>query len=84
MEKMHPSISTIDHLKSDGWLRCNHLKGPEGDSMNVLLSYTGNKSAAGSETPEGQLYPNFLSLSISVAISLETGAVGGKSRLRSV
>ncbi len=28
----------IGHLKTDGWLGRNHLKGGEGDSMNELLS----------------------------------------------
>ena len=28
----------IAHLKHDGWLECDHLKGTQGDSMNVLLS----------------------------------------------
>ena len=32
----------IGHLKHDGWLGRNHLKGTEGDSMNVLLSCAGH------------------------------------------
>lgn len=32
----------IGHLKTDGWLGRNHLKGTEGDSMNVLLSCAGH------------------------------------------
>ena len=32
----------IGHLKHDGWLVRNHLKGTEGDSMNVLLSCAGH------------------------------------------
>ena len=32
----------IGHLKTDGWLGCNHLKGTEGDSTNVLLSCAGH------------------------------------------
>ena len=32
----------IGHLKHDGWLGRNHLKGAEGDSMNVLLSCAGH------------------------------------------
>ena len=32
----------ISHLKHDGWLGRNHLKGTEGDSMNVLLSCAGH------------------------------------------
>ena len=32
----------ISHLKHDGWLGRNHLKGTEGDTMNVLLSFAGH------------------------------------------
>ena len=32
----------IGHLKHDGWLGRNHLKGTEGDNMNVLLSCAGH------------------------------------------
>ena len=32
----------ISHLKHDGWLGRNHLKGTEGDSINVLLSCAGH------------------------------------------
>ncbi len=32
----------IGHMKHDGWLGCNHLKGTEGDSVNVLLSCAGH------------------------------------------
>ena len=32
----------IGHLKQDGWLGRNHLKGAEGDGVNVLLSCAGH------------------------------------------
>ncbi len=32
----------IGHMKQDGWLGCNHLKGSKGDSVNVLLSCAGH------------------------------------------
>ena len=32
----------IGHLKTDGWLGRNHLKGTEGDSINALLSCAGH------------------------------------------
>ena len=37
-----PIDPIIGHLKTDGWLGRNHLKGTGGDSMNVLLSYAGH------------------------------------------
>ena len=32
----------IYHLKTDGWLERNHLKGTESDSINVLLNCAGH------------------------------------------
>ena len=42
MKRRQAIEPVIGHLKQDGWLGCNHLKGGEGDSVNVLLSCAGH------------------------------------------
>ncbi len=38
MKRRQAIEPSIGHMKHDGWLGSNYLKGTEGDSMNVLLS----------------------------------------------
>ena len=42
MKRRQAIEPVIGHLKQDGWLGRNHLKGTEGDSVNVLLSCAGH------------------------------------------
>ena len=74
----------IGHLKTEGWLGRNHLKGTEGDSMNALLSCAGHNLQLILKRLRDSCAQIFLSHGISVGISPETRAVGGKLRLRSV
>ena len=42
MKRRQAIEPVIGHLKQDGWLGRNHLKGTEGDGVNVLLSCAGH------------------------------------------
>ena len=42
MKRRQVIESVISHLKNDGWLGRNHLKGEVGNQMNVLLSCAGH------------------------------------------
>ena len=42
MRRRNTIEPVIGHLKSDGLLECNHLKGATGDAMNVILAAAGH------------------------------------------
>ena len=64
----------ISHLKHDGWLGRNHLKGTEGDTMNVLLSFAGHNLRLILIRLRDRCARFFLSLSFSLDYSPRTVA----------